>query len=465
MKTTPIIEKLLKYIKEKPLSYHTPGHKNGQFIPDNLSKIWPEEIWQYDVTEIFDLDNLHYPEGCIAEAQKEVARIFNAKASYFLVNGTSVGIQASILALSYNKPIFVPRHVHKSIYSGIILANAEPIFLPVSYDDELGLPLGVEPNILKNYLSKYPQCKTIVLPNPTYQGISYKFRELVTLAKNNGLQVIVDEAHGSHFCLHNALPPSGLSDADIIIQSWHKTLPVLTQASVLHLGKGYQGPDISIYLNMLQTTSPSYLLLASLDGCQAFLGRVGYSLIDTSINKINNFKEKMTGLKNLKIIDNINNELIDPFKLCITSCKISGYQLSDILRVKYKIYVELAEENYCLLIFPINIENKNLSRLEEALLQIDLYCSNLSLKQFTNLTNVNIIPERKILLREAFFSEKEIIHLNEAEGRISGDFIIKYPPGIPLIIPGEVINKEILKILRKDILGYKVKDGISVVVE
>lgn len=438
-----LIKNLQKHIFKKPVSFHTPGHKNGTIIPPLLKKYWPQGIWQYDLTEISDLDNLHNPVGCIQEAQKRAALVFKAKESFFLVNGTSVGLQGALLGLSHQKPIFVPRHVHKSIYNGIFLADAKPIFLPVAIDEKLGIPLGVEPEVLEEYIHNYPDCKNIILPNPTYQGFSYKIRESIDIAKKNGLQVILDEAHGSHFSFHTSWPPAGLElGADIVVQSWHKTLPVLTQASVLHVSKDYQGPDLAIFINMLQTTSPSYLLLASLDAARALMESRGTDLLTETLDKINGFKKEIMNLKTIKILF---NEPQDPLKLCLYSNRLDGFQLAKMLAEKFGIYVELAEENYCLLIWGISINEETIDILKKALTDIDKISSNLLLRKNNFKYKVTKMPQCLLSFKEALFKDKEVVSLAEVDGRIAGDFIVKYPPGIPLFVPGEKIDKKILE--------------------
>jgi len=464
MNKVPIIAELVKYLNTNPLSCHTPGHKGGRIIPPELKNKWPREIWQYDVTEIFNLDNLHNPTGCIETAQNETARLYNAKASYFLVNGTSVGLQAAILALANNKPIFVPRNVHKSVYNGLILANAEPIYLPVVYDENLGFPLGLEPQVLKEYIQKYPRCKNLIVTHPTYQGISYKIEEIMSIALAHDLKVIVDEAHGSHTAFHNVLPPSALSlGAHIAVQSWHKTLPVLTQASVLHVGHNYKEPEISPYLNMLQTTSPSYLLLASLDSCRAFLATGIYDLLEAAIRDMKYLVKKTAHFKNLKIYQSVYR--YDPFKICLSSPKITGFQLAELLREKYGIYVEMAEDKYCLIILGIASGAEILDKIAQALVDIEADLEHLPLKDEPPVLEPLAMPQTKLLLREAFFRAKEVIPLNDALGRIAGDFILKYPPGIPLLVPGEVIDEQVLKTLKNDIPQYKIENGITVVKE
>ncbi|MGI6225966.1 MAG: aminotransferase class I/II-fold pyridoxal phosphate-dependent enzyme [Peptococcales bacterium] len=466
MSKTPIINSIHKHLSKRPYSTHTPGHKGGQIIPTALREKWPQEMWQYDLTEIDGLDNLHDPSGCIKDAQKLTAQLYNAQASYFLVNGTSVGIQAAIMALAYNSPIFVPRNVHKSIYNGLILANAEPIYLPVTYDETLGCPLGIEPEDLELWIKKYPQCKTIILTHPTYQGISYKFQEVISVAHANNLQIIVDEAHGSHLAFHPDLPLAALSlGAHIVIQSWHKTLPVLTQASVLHIGHNYSGPSITQFLNMLQTTSPSYLLLASLDACQAFLAEYKIEQIAETINNIESLKKKVASLRNLSIYSQKNNCQFDPYKICLTSNKTSGYHLAELLQKRYDIYIELAEERYCLILLGIINSQDFIQKLLRVLIDIDKSLEELPVFSFTKEKNPQIIPKTVVRLQEAFFRPKEKLDIDKALGKVAGDFLIKYPPGVPLLVPGEIIDQRIIAILKKDIEKFKIEDGIFVLNE
>ncbi|SMB86960.1 Orn/Lys/Arg decarboxylase, C-terminal domain [Desulfonispora thiosulfatigenes DSM 11270] len=451
MKQAMIIKSIKNHIQADPISFHTPGHKGGNLIPDQM-QIQSGGLWEYDLTEIPGLDNLHKPEGCIKEAQEEAARLFKAKKTHFLVNGSSVGIHSAIMALAHDKYIFVPRHVHKSIYNATILANAKPIYLPVAFEEKSGIPLGIEPEVLKRFILDYPKCKVIILPNPNYQGISYQLEEIIYLAKKNDIKVIIDEAHGSHFLFHKSLPKSGLElGADIVIQSWHKTLPVLTQGSVLHEGNNYQGPDLSPFINMLQTTSPSYLLLASLDSCRVFLAEKGQEILEETYHKLIDFNKKVTTLTTFTINFALKEQR-DFLKLNLSSEVFSGLEIDKILRERFQIFSELSEENYILFIFSLKVEDTVLNRLLEALTQIDQMARKKNAKIEKIQKNIyNIIPEQGLAPRDAFYGNKKMISLDVAVGRICGEFILKYPPGIPLVVPGEMIDFKMLEILKGDI--------------
>ena len=441
---TPIIDEILKLKLKKGLSFHTPGHKNGQVLASNLKEIWPREIWPFDLTEIDQLDNLHFPQGCIQESQRLTAEFFGARESFFLVNGTTVGIEAAMMALAYKEKVFIPRHAHKSIYNGAIIANSQIISLPVAFDQRLNIPLGVEPQVLEKHIKDNPTCKALILPHPNYQGISYKVEQNIEIAKKYGIKIILDEAHGSHFLLSDFFPKAGLElGADLVIQSWHKTLPALTQASVLHVNHNYQGPALQPYLNLLQSTSPSYLLLASLEGARVFLeearGHIG-----NIINNILNFKDSLGCLDNLQIGED-TREPQDPLKLCVASSKLTGQQMAELLREKYSLYAELATDDYVLFILGLTGDKSSLVRLRFALTEINQLISKHPERDKHCLDNgLEIAYQQQMTIQEAFHSEKELLPLQNSLGRICGQFVTKYPPGIPYLIPGEEITKEII---------------------
>ncbi len=456
---TPIIDEILKLILKKGISFHTPGHKNGQVLASKLQEIWPREIWPFDLTEIDRLDNLHFPQGCIWESQRLTAEFFGARESFFLVNGTTVGIEAAIMALAYKEKIFIPRNAHKSIYSGAIIANSQIISLPVVFDQRLNIPLGLEPKVLEKYIKKNPTCKTLILPNPNYQGISYKVEENIQIAQEHGIKVILDEAHGSHFLLGDLFPKTGLAlGADIVIQSWHKTLPALTQASVLHVNKNYQGPNLKPYLNLLQSTSPSYLLLASLEGARFFLEEARES-VGNIINNILKFKTSLSSLSNFEIgVDTAEPQ--DPLKLCVASPMLTGKQLAELLQERYSIYPELATDEYILFILGLTEDNTNLEKLRSALTEINQMMANLPERDKPSLASLDIVYQQQMPIQEAFHSEKEMLPLQKSLGRICGQFVTKYPPGIPYLIPGEEITKEIINSGENFMLEV-VREGVS----
>ena len=440
-----LLNEMQKIAEQQPLSAHTPGHKNGLFLPTQLKELWGKQFAAYDFTELPGLDNLHFSEGCLAQSQQQVADFFGAAHSYYLVNGTTAGLQAAIMASCYQQEVFVPRHVHRSIYHSLILAQAKPIYLPVSIDDETSLPLGLDPVVLDEYIQRYPQCKRLIMVHPTYQGLTWQNKACFTLAKEHQLTIIVDEAHGSHLHFNHNLPPSALElGGDLVVQSWHKTLPVLTQGSVLHVSKNYQGPNLAPYLSLLQTTSPSYLLMASLEVGGIEMMENGESTIETSLYNIIYLHQQIyQSLENIYLLWQPDWQQ-DPFKLYLYSQVLNGAELEKQLREQFAIYPEMHDNNGCLIMLPLNLTNDYVEQLLQALTVIDQQIANLEPVAYLPNFYTASLPKEVVPLSKAFYAAKETILWQEAVGRIAGQFILRYPPGIPMLVPGELIEPELL---------------------
>ena len=445
---TPFLwERMQQLHNQTPMSGHTPGHKSGAFLPEALQTAWGNTFAAYDFTELPGLDNLHFAEDCIADSQRQAAEIFGAKECYYLVNGTTAGLQAAIMATCSNKQVFVPRHVHRSIYHSLILAQAEPIYLPLILDEATGLPLGISTTVLEDYIAQYPDCKNLILVNPTYQGITANNVECVEIAKANGLTVIVDEAHGSHLHFHDALPKSLLDvGADLVVQSWHKTLPVLTQGSALLVGHGYSGLSPEPFLSVLQTTSPSYLIMASLEAGNIYMGTDGHKHIDSSLKTILTLHSRITDeLSTLSVLWKEEWHQ-DPFKLYITSAHLSGAEMDEYLREQFAIYSEMHDNNGILFILPIKTTPEWTNQLFIALKALDQYSSGKAPCNPIPSFYCNTIPEQVLPLRDAFYAPKTNLPWRDAAGKIAGQFILRYPPGIPMVVPGERITDEIVQL-------------------
>ncbi len=436
--------------RKNPISGHTPGHKNGVFLPESLQSAWGSSFSAYDFTELDGLDNLHFSTGCIAQSQNQAAEIFGAGQCFYLVNGTTAGLQAAIMAACSDSFVFVPRHVHRSVYHSLLLAHAKPVYLPLELDDATSLPLGISTETLKQYIHAYPDCKNLILVNPTYQGITADNVECVKIAKANGLTVIVDEAHGSHLHFHENLPDSLLdAGADLVVQSWHKTLPVLTQGSALLVNKQYTGTSPEHFLSLLQTTSPSYLIMASLEAGSIYMGTDSHTHIETALQAVYSLHSRIE-----KHIDTLHvlwkpEWKQDPFKLYLTSDILTGAEMDEYLRVNHAIYSEMQDNHGILLILPVQTDDTWCETLYTALLALDEY-SKTSSRTIDDTPSASFycraIPEAVYPLQEAFYKEKESVLWHDAANRIAGGFILRYPPGIPLLVPGERITQEIVNL-------------------
>lgn len=454
-----------------PISTHTPGHKNGLFLPETLRNAWGDAFASYDYTELPGLDNLHFSEDCIAESQQQAADIFGAGQCFYLVNGTTAGLQAAIMTTCTDKKVFVPRHVHRSIYHSMLLARAIPVYLPLELDERTGLPLGISPEILEKAIMEHPDCKNLILVNPTYQGITGENVACVQMAKRHGLTVIVDEAHGSHLHFHESLPASLLdAGADLVVQSWHKTLPVMTQGSALLVNKTYTGPSPAPYLSVLQTTSPSYLLMASLEQGSITMGEHGRENMEASLAHIYQMHSRIA--KELSCLQLLWHPEWhqDPFKLYLLTDRCSGSDMDAFLREHCRLYSEMQDASGILFILPLQLTEAWCDMFWDALLQLDNWlktlpeptagimsddsetsaanrcCDNLPEKNFHTAKSFYCkgIPEQCYPLHEAFVMKKETLCWKDAAERIAGQFILRYPPGIPLLVPGEKITREIV---------------------
>lgn len=430
-----------------PVSCHTPGHKNGIFLPEPLQQAWGAAFASYDFTELDGLDNLHFSSDCIAQSQQQAAAIFGAARCFYLVNGTTAGLQAAIMAACSNAQVFVPRHVHRSVYHSLLLAHAQPIYLPLELDEATGLPIGISPAVLQAYMQAYPQCRNLILVNPTYQGITAENVSCVQLAKQHGLTVIVDEAHGSHLHFHKALPPSLLDvGADLVVQSWHKTLPVMTQGSALLVSHRYTGPSPESFLSLLQTTSPSYLLMASLEAGSIYMGQQAQAHLTQTLQVIGALHSRIAHtLQTLQVLWKPQWKQ-DPLKLYLLSDRLSGAEMNAYLRQHHAIYSEMHDNAGILLLLPIQTTDSWAERLYQALLALDQY-SLAQNREPAEKPAVSFycsqIPQQRYALQDAFYHPKEQIPWRDAANRTAGQFILRYPPGIPLLVPGEVITEDI----------------------
>lgn len=445
---TPFLWNRMQTLRtQHPMSAHTPGHKNGCFLPESLQTAWGNTFASYDFTELEGLDNLHFPSDCIAQSQKQAAEIFGAKQCFYLVNGTTAGLQAAILATCSNRQVFVPRHVHRSIYHSLILAQADPIYLPLVLDEATGLPLGISNETLETYIARFPECKNLILVNPTYQGITANNIDCVQIAKQHNITVIVDEAHGSHLHFHDVLPASLLdAGADLVVQSWHKTLPVLTQGSALLVHPQYEGMSPEPFLSILQTTSPSYLLMASLEAGAIAMGINGQAHIEQALKSIFALHSRIADeLQTLSVLWHTEWHQ-DPFKLYIISNHMTGAEMDAYLREQFAIYSEMHDNHGILLLLPIQTTPEWTEKIFKALKALDHYNATQPYSTIHPSFYCNTIPKQAMPLRDAFYAQKKQITWHEAANKIAGQFILRYPPGIPLVVPGEYITDEIVQL-------------------
>lgn len=439
---TPIIDSLRKIVDNNIISFHMPGHKKGAIYKMLGYEDILENLYKLDTTEIPGTDNLHSPEECIKESLKRASEVFKSDKTFYLVNGSTCGIEAAIMASANPKEkIILNRDCHQSAINSCIIGDIDPIYVNPSINKDSNTLSGVSFNDVKRVIASNLDAKAVFLTYPTYFGDVFDLKSICSYAHEKGMTVIIDEAHGAHLGLSEKLPETALSQgADIVIQSTHKTLPSFTQSSMIHI-KGNR-IDINKLTNMLRITessSPSYLLMASLDIAVDIYEKNGFDLMDKLLSNIDEFKSELYKLKNIKV-----DESKDYTKIFLNTKKlgITGHELENILRENYNIQVELSNYYGVLLIATIGNTEDEFLKLKNALFEIDkIY------KKEDYLKNVSYpvkLPKKILSPREAFYMDKKNVKIENSIGKISGEYIIPYPPGVSLVSPGEEITKEVI---------------------
>lgn len=459
---------------EYPL--HMPGHKR------NYGCDFIGNPYGIDITEIEGYDNLYEAEGILRDAMRRAAQVCGAEETFFLVNGSTVGILSAITGVT--KPgdrILAARNCHKSVFHAMELRQLQAVYLHPQYIEEWDMPGSIRAEEVCQLLTEYPDCKAVVITSPTYEGIVSPIKEIAEIAHGAGIPLIVDEAHGAHFPHDDRFPESAIhAGADVVIQSMHKTLPSFTQTALLHMKKGYADTErIREYIGYYQTSSPSYLFMGGMDQCFEQIEKYGAGLWDDFFRMREEFRNRMKGLSHIRIYEGN-----DPCKLVISvkGTNINGKELQEKLLLEYHMQVEMTADSHVLGIVTMCDTKEGFERLGTALLEIDRTLrdktnpegqadregqtdfgkegessetvKNSVLGQFTREDVVYSLSE----IRER---TKEWVPLDATEGKVSASYVNLYPPGIPLLLPGERISHRHIDL----ITGYLTKNlhvqGIS----
>ncbi|MGO1042361.1 aminotransferase class I/II-fold pyridoxal phosphate-dependent enzyme [Clostridioides difficile] len=439
-----IINELSEIVNKEVISFHMPGHKKGKIYEKLGYTNVVENLYKMDTTEIIGTDNLHSPEGIIKASQENTAKVFKSDYTYYLVNGSSCGIQSAIMSVCNPKSkIIVNRDCHQSVINGCILGDVDIKYIPCEISKDTNILKGVNVINVIDIIDKNLDAKAILLTYPTYYGMTYDLEYICNYAHSKNMVVIVDEAHGAHLGLSEKLPKTALEQgADIVIQSTHKTLPSFTQSSMIHVKEESVDLDkISNMLRITESSSPSYLLLSSLELAVDIYENKGKELMEELLNNIHIFKNNVN--KNLEIYS--TNDKTKVF-ISAKNIGLTGYELENILRKKYSIQVELSNYYGVLLICTIGNSTQDFISLETAL-------DDIVVKEFksTKLDNIKYpvdIPKKILTPREAFYKTKKSVKIYDSIGKICGESIVPYPPGINIISPGEIISKGIIDYLK-----------------
>lgn len=448
---TPLFDAVRKYVSDETVPFHVPGHKQGRGL-EEFRDFVGGNVLAIDITCFDGTDNICNPLDVIKQAQELAAEAYGADHAFFLVNGTTSGIQGMIMSVCQpGDKIIIPRNAHKSAIGGIILSGAEPVYIQPEINRQYGVTMGVTPETVAQTIKENPDVKALFLINPTYYGFAPDLERIVEIAHNHGIPVLVDEAHGAHLPFIEGLPKSAMAcGADMSAISIHKLGGSLTQSSILVLKEGLvEAKRVKSVLNLMQTTSPSYILLASIDVARKQMATRGKELLETTLQLADYARTELGKINGLTVI---GSEVVghpgcmewDPSKVSVDvrGLGLSGFEVEVILRKKYQIQVELADMYNVLLLFSIGDQPNMVEHLLNAFRDIsEQYdCRNVVKLSF----DMPSTPELVVSPQEAFYSDTRSVPFVDAEDEICAEMIMAYPPGVPIICPGERITKEII---------------------
>ena len=483
-----LLERLTEYAGSDAYPFHMPGHKRRE-IPDGIPGGFPDP-YGIDITEIDGFDNLHHAEGILKDAMDEAAAIYGADRSWYLVNGSTCGILSAVFATTENGgKILTARNCHKAVYHAICLNRLEAEYLYPEEITEFGINGGIRAEDVRkalekdamrcagnsgNVRGKITKIQAVLITSPTYEGVVSDIRAIADAAHEYGIPLIVDEAHGAHLeyadqC--HSFPKSALEyRADIVIQSLHKTLPCFTQTAILHVkGKLVDQDRISRYLSMFQTSSPSYLFMAGMERCIRYMDGDGRNEMVRYEKRLEHFMERMEGLQVLEVLD---REICgkyrtvagwDPSKIVVSTMRAEdfhGEELAETLRRKYHLEMEMTAPEYVIAMTSLMDTEEGFERLGTALLEIDGVLrrrmesgrkEKAASETPEGLESKLSHPVRRMLICEAMDADTERTAFQDTVGKVSAEFVYLYPPGIPIIAPGEVFTDAIVE----KIMAYK----------
>ncbi|WP_027964427.1 aminotransferase class I/II-fold pyridoxal phosphate-dependent enzyme [Halalkalibacillus halophilus] len=442
---TPLYEALYKYQAKNPVSAHVPGHKNGEVFPFGKENPF-YSLLKFDLTELPGLDDLHQPESAIKEAEQLTSDLYGANRSFFLVNGTTGGNLAMVLAVcSPGEEVIVQRNSHKSIIHALELAGAKPVFVTPNFDDSLNRYIGVSLEQVTLALKQHPHAKAIILTYPDYFGVTYPLEEIIKSAHSIGIPVLIDEAHGAHFTVGEAFPTSALDlGADVVVHSAHKTLPAMTMGSYLHVNSRLvEVSAIRQKLQMLQSSSPSYPIMASLDLARKYVANVSQEQLGAAVTQAEIVREMFRSIPALEVPP-CRVGVDDPLKVTITSNQLDMNLFYSYL-FNQGIACEMVENNQLLMILGLEPSNKVISVIKQAIHSMS------GLEKFQKHDRIeykhwceNNVQQTPYSFSELHKLETEWVKWEQAVNRIAAEAITPYPPGIPILIKGERVSQSAL---------------------
>ncbi len=448
--TPSLTERLGQYAASDAYPFHMPGHKRR---PGALGGALPEAL---DITEIDGFDDLHDPEGVLAEAMERAARLYGSKKARFLVNGSTCGILAGIHAAApRGSTVLVARNCHKSVYHAIELLDLRPVYLAPRLDVRSGVAGSIDPAEVETALAAHPDAKLVVITSPTYEGVMSELSGIALRCRRAGVPLLVDEAHGAHFGLRGGFAASATGCADLVVQSLHKTLPSPTQTALLHWNSDLIPFEaVEHGLDIFETSSPSYPLMAAMDHCLRLLEAEGESLLAAWIDRMERFDRAVWGLKRLRVLGKGGDAVefhpefwyLDPSKIVISGrgAGLTGPALMAALRERFGLELEMAAGDYAIAMSGLCDTDEGMERLVQALWTLEREAERADLPPLPE----RRLPERLPVPRwaapaaDCLRAQREWLSPRQAVGRVSAEYVWAYPPGIPVLTPGEQVGEE-----------------------
>lgn len=457
----PIYEALERFRQMRVAPFDVPGHKRGRGNPE-LVQLLGEQCVSMDVNSMKPLDNLCHPISVIRDAERLAAEAFGAANAFLMVGGTTSAVQSMVLSVAKRgEKIILPRNVHRSVMGAMVLCGAVPVYVNPECDSDLGIPLGMSVAAVERAIRENPDAKAVLVNNPTYYGICSDLRAIVKLAHEHGMLCLADEAHGTHFYFGEGLPVSAMAaGADMASVSMHKSGGSLTQSSLLLTGPAMQEGHVRQIINLTQTTSASYLLLSSLDISRRNLALRGKSDFERVVRLAEYARREINEIDGYYAFSRelINGDSVFDFdvtKLSVNTLDVglAGIEVYDLLRDEYDIQIEFGDLGNILAYVSVGDRPREIERLVSALSEVRRRFgrtkANLMAQEY-------IDPQVVVSPQDAFYAPKESLPLRETEGRVCSEFVMCYPPGIPILAPGERITAEIL-----DYIEYAKEKGCS----
>lgn len=453
-----LYDKLCAYSESDYYGFHMPGHKRNE----NVTAV--ELPYKIDITEIDGFDDLNHPHDILLESQMQAAKLYGADETRFLVNGSTVGLLASIMAVTdRGDEVLVARNCHKSVYHAIELQGLHPVYLYPAFVHKTGESGDISADSVDNLLKSHPNVCAVVITSPTYEGVVSDVEAIARVVHAREIPLIVDEAHGAHFGMHPYFPQnSNAKGADLVIHSLHKTMPSLTQTALLHInGDLVCVREVDRYLRMLQTSSPSYVLLASIDACIQKVMESGEAYFIRYVKMLDRARKELQNLKYIQLSENGQDK--SKILLSVKGTPLNGRELCELLREQYHLELEMAAGSYALAMTGPGDIKEGMDRLVKALQEIDHELQS-SMDSAMNRAGVNVEPKPTTFPRtELIYTSAEMCHMMkkgaksrhknvlpwvESAGYISTEYAYLYPPGIPILVPGEQISTEAVKLLK-----------------